>query len=206
MTPARRRAFRRADRKVRTIVDRYTGCLADLPTRQRRVLRLRAGVGPPPPASRTTVARRLDLGMAQVRRAERRGLRALRRAGQGGCAAPGSVDGFAGGADSAGGEPATVLASDAIAAAMTRAGGGGDGGSSGSGPGGDAGSGSGSGKDSVANGNGGGSGGVKGATAIRPAQRDGATDITLLLLFAILAGIAAFGAWRLHRSRDTATG
>jgi hypothetical protein len=144
--------------------------------------------------------------MAQVRRAERRGLRALRQAGQDGCVATGNVDGFAGGADSAGGEPATVLASNAIAAAMARGGGGGDGGSSGAGSGGDAGSGSGSGTNSAATGNGGGSGGVKGATAIRPAQRDGATDITLLLLFAILAGLAAFGAWRLHRSRGPAAG
>lgn len=192
---------------MRTTVTRYGGCLADLPTRQRRVLRLRAGIGPPPPASRTAVARRLDLPIAQVRRAERRGLRALRRAGQDGCVAAGGVDGFSGGADSAGGEPATVLASAAIAAAMARAGGGGtDGGSGRAGSGGDGSSGSGSGTGSVANGDGGESGGVKGATAIRPAQRDGATDITLLLLFAILAGFAAFGAWRLHRSRGTATG
>ncbi|HEX7291712.1 MAG TPA: hypothetical protein VF250_11365, partial [Conexibacter sp.] len=44
---------------------------------QRRVLVLRTGLGPRDALSRDRVARRLDLGLAQTRRIERRGLRRL---------------------------------------------------------------------------------------------------------------------------------
>ena len=52
------------------------------------MLALRAGIGSARPASRSRVADRLDLSIRQVRRAEHRGLRTLRRAGVGGCASP----------------------------------------------------------------------------------------------------------------------
>ena len=82
--PAEGRAQRR-DRRLRVAVRRFGGCLSSLPRRQRRVLRLRAGIGPAEPASRTRVADRLELSLRQVRRAERRGLRTLRRIGTRGC-------------------------------------------------------------------------------------------------------------------------
>jgi hypothetical protein len=181
---------------VRTVVSRYQGCLSLLPDRQRRVLRLRAGVGPPPPASRTAVARRLDLEAVQVRRAERRGLRTLRRAGREGCApvadgsgtavAPAGADGGATLLSLGGGD----FTGDGVAAAG--AGGAAPGGSAGGSPDADPGAGAGAG--------GGGSGGVKGTSAIRPPQGTEATDITLPLLLLLLVAFAAAGAWRLHRS------
>ena len=58
-------------------VARLRQCLGQLPDRQDRVLSLRAGVGPRPALSRTQVARRLGLGVAETRRVERRGLRRL---------------------------------------------------------------------------------------------------------------------------------
>ncbi len=52
-------------------------CLGQLTATQRRVLILRTGLGPRDALSRDRVARRLDLGLAQTRRIERRGLRRL---------------------------------------------------------------------------------------------------------------------------------
>jgi hypothetical protein len=59
------------------VVAGLRGCLGQLPREQRRVLVLRAGVGPRPGLSRSQVARRLGLGVAQTRRIERRALRRL---------------------------------------------------------------------------------------------------------------------------------
>jgi hypothetical protein len=52
-------------------------CLDDLGASERRVLSLRAGVGPGAPLTRSQVARRLDLGVGRTGRIERRGLRRL---------------------------------------------------------------------------------------------------------------------------------
>ncbi len=71
---------------MRQAIQQYGACLHVLTTRQRRVLRLRAGVGPAEPATRVEVARRLDLSVRRVRRVERRGLRVLKSAGRRGCA------------------------------------------------------------------------------------------------------------------------
>ena len=61
-------------------------CLGELGASERRVLVLRAGSGPGAPLTRRQVARRLDLGVTQTGRIERRGLRRLDRlAGDGAC-------------------------------------------------------------------------------------------------------------------------
>lgn len=64
-------------RRLELAVERARQCLDDLGPGERRVLDLRAGVGPGTPLSRPRVARRLGLGLAQTRRIERRGLRRL---------------------------------------------------------------------------------------------------------------------------------
>ena len=64
---------------------RLRACLDGLPTLERRVLVLRAGLGPGRPRARARVARVLDLSAARVRRLERRGLRRLRGLARGGC-------------------------------------------------------------------------------------------------------------------------
>jgi hypothetical protein len=66
-----------AQRRLETTVEQARQCLDDLGTGERRVLSLRAGVGPGVPLTRPQVARRLDLGVAQTGRIERRGLRRL---------------------------------------------------------------------------------------------------------------------------------
>ena len=117
---------RGADRRIREAIARTPCCLPRLPARQRRVLRLRAGVGPSPARlapDRRAPARASD--PALVRRAERRGVRALHAGrSQPGCAAAGGVDGSRARLD-AGREPATVRGG-AIEAARHRAGGGGE--------------------------------------------------------------------------------
>ena len=203
MTPAQRRAVERADRRVRRAVVRYEGCLADLPVRQRRVLRLRAGIGPPPPASRTTVARRLDLEVAQVRRAERRGVRALRRVGREGCAvvSDGDPTGFVPIAAGDGGTTLLATGGGEFSEEVLAGSGAGADATDGSGTD-EEGGGSGSGSDSDSSGLvGSGSGGVKGATAVRPAPGGDAYDLTLPLVLLILGAFAAVGVWRLWRSR-----
>jgi Sigma-70, region 4 len=180
---------------MRRIVARYGGCLSALPARQRRVLRLRAGIGPREPASRATVARRLDLPMPAVRRAERRGLRRLVREGRAGCAGPASdgdpaaIAGTAGAGTTlvTGGGAGTTTGGPAARAGDTA--GGGDPARAGVTGGGSAAGG--------ANGNGGGAGGVKCLTATNPGPA-APLDITLPLLAVALAGIAAFTAWRLR--------
>jgi len=69
---------RRAERRLRRAVTRLDGCLDELPTIQRRVLVLRAGLGAGPPRSGPGVARALDLRVERVRWLERRGLRHVR--------------------------------------------------------------------------------------------------------------------------------
>jgi Sigma-70, region 4 len=188
---------------VRRLVARYGACLSQLTTRQRRVLRLRAGVGPREPVTRAVVARRLELPVAKVRRAERRGLRALRRSAREGCGAASDGAGAEPGVATApaGGGPAsasTVLASgsgggdaaDGTAAGGDPAGGGGK----------DAGGGS---QDGAGGTGGGASGGVKGISATRPAEPGGATDVTLPLLAIVLAGLTAVAVRGIRRSRAT---
>jgi hypothetical protein len=80
---ARRRARtlahrRRAERRLRRTVARLGGCLDELPSSERRVLALRAGLGAARPRSRRGVARALHIRVQRVRRLERRGLRHAR--------------------------------------------------------------------------------------------------------------------------------
>jgi hypothetical protein len=82
-------------------------CLDELGPTERQVLTLRAGLGPGAPLTRSQVARRLDLAIAQTGRIERRGLRRLDRiAGAGACG------GAVGGADAMG---ATAVHGDTTA-------------------------------------------------------------------------------------------
>jgi hypothetical protein len=77
------------ERALRRTVSRAGGCLGDLSRPQRRVLSLRAGVGPQPARSRRSVARRLDISVSRVARLETTGLSRLRAlAGGGACGAP----------------------------------------------------------------------------------------------------------------------
>jgi hypothetical protein len=191
--PTRARSERRADRRVRRLVARFGGCLQQLTVRQRRVLRLRAGLGPREPATRAAVARRLDLPVERVRRAERRGLRALRSNAREGCGAA---------SDGAGADPALTGAVDgaAAASAVLASGSGGRGGSGDPASGGGRNSGGGS-SDGSSGGDGGSSGGVKGIGATSPPPGAPATDVTLPLIVLLVAGLAAFGFRALRRAR-----
>jgi hypothetical protein len=191
--PTRARSERRADRRVRRLVARFGGCLQQLTVRQRRVLRLRAGLGPREPATRAAVARRLELPVARVRRAERRGLRALRSSAREGCGAA---------SDGAGADPALTGAVDgaAAASAVLASGSGGRGGSGDPASGGGRNSGGGS-SDGSSGGDGGSSGGVKGIGATSPPPGAPATDVTLPLIVLLVAGLAAFGFRALRRAR-----
>jgi hypothetical protein len=103
-------------------------CLDDLSAGQRRVLTLRAGVGPGPPRSRGRVAKRLNITERRVVRLERTGLRRLRTLAKGGgCAVPAQTQ--PGSQTSTAGAVAPLAA----AAISTPSSGGNDGGSSGSG-------------------------------------------------------------------------
>jgi hypothetical protein len=92
MSNSRRAAARppaRRERRLRRVVADLSECLHTLGRLQRRVLMLRAGVGEVRPHSRRAVAGRLDTTIRNVVRAERRGLRALRRSARAGrCAEP----------------------------------------------------------------------------------------------------------------------
>ncbi len=185
----RERAERRASRRLRRAIARYGGCLQLLPPRQRRILTLRAGIGPAEPASRSRVARRLDLTPAVVRRAERRGLRALQSAGREGCASAGTSR--AAGAVAVRSASSLPVPATSVAGARRAADGGTQGGDSGSGGGGAE-----QGGERSRQGAG---GGVAGISATRPAPRSGALDgIGLLLpfLLALLAGLAVLYARR----------
>jgi hypothetical protein len=93
---ARRRSprahdVRRADRRVRTVVRRFSGCLGALGDRTEQVLRMRAGFGPSEALTRGQVARRLDLPAQRVSRVERRGVRRLRALGLAGACGDGAA-------------------------------------------------------------------------------------------------------------------
>jgi hypothetical protein len=186
---------------VERLVARYGMCLSALTARQRHVLRLRAGVGPREPETRAAVARRLELPLARVRKAERRGLRTLRRIGRDGCAASASDGAGAEAGVPASGEvsAAAVLASGVPGAAGAGPATGGDpargddaaGGGTGSGSGGHDGGGTGS---TAA-------GAVKGISAVGPAPSGGAIDVTLPLLLLVAAGAAAVVLRGVRRSR-----
>jgi hypothetical protein len=68
----------RRDRRLRSRVRRFEACIGALPRSQRRVLRLRAGVGGERPQTRRRVARTLQVSTRRVRRLEHRGIRRLR--------------------------------------------------------------------------------------------------------------------------------
>ena len=76
--PLRGRALRRFRNRISTA--EADGCLALLPARGRRELRLRAGLGPGRPATPRVIARRLGIGLTALGRLERGSLRALRQA------------------------------------------------------------------------------------------------------------------------------
>jgi hypothetical protein len=188
--PARRGARRQADRRVRRLVTRYGACLPGLPARQRRVLRLRAGVGPREPASRAAVARRLEIPVARVRRTERRGLRALRRAARGGCA-PASTSVTAGAAaefaSAAGESAAPTLPVESVAPRHRSAGRGAQGRDSRSR------AGDGSTAKRAAR------GGVAGISATRPAPESGTLEDAGPLLLVLLAFLIGLGVLFAHR-------
>jgi hypothetical protein len=94
-------------------VARLSGCLDALGTTQRRVLVLRAGVGPGRPQTRRAVAERLDTTVRHVARTERRGLRELRSSARAGrCGAPGTSTVSAGPLDGGGSGANPALAAD----------------------------------------------------------------------------------------------
>ena len=108
----RARAVARRDRRLRSRVRRFEACIGALPRSQRRVLRLRAGVGGERPQTRRRVARTLQVSTRRVRRLEHRGIRRLRglaRAGH--CSA--DEHGIVGGGDDGGG---TIQALGGLAA------------------------------------------------------------------------------------------
>lgn len=75
-------ARHRADRRLRSVVKRLSGCLGRVGHTERRVLVLRAGVGDARALSRAAVARRLEIPSGRVARAERHGIRRLRALSQ----------------------------------------------------------------------------------------------------------------------------
>jgi hypothetical protein len=68
----------RRERELRETVAAANSCLGELDPAQRRVITLRAGVGPGPPRSRGGVAKRLDISVRRVVRLERAGLKRLK--------------------------------------------------------------------------------------------------------------------------------
>jgi hypothetical protein len=77
----------RDTRRLRALVRRRRGCLAELPTGARRLLRLRAGLGEEAGLSAESVARILHVSPAREVRLERRALTALRLEARHGCPA-----------------------------------------------------------------------------------------------------------------------
>jgi hypothetical protein len=82
---------RERDRDLRRAVVRLQGCLGRVPRAERRVLRLRAGVGIDHTRSRADVARITGIRRARVASLERRGLRRLRALERAGACAPAST-------------------------------------------------------------------------------------------------------------------
>jgi hypothetical protein len=72
------------------VVRRLGACLPAIDSTQRRVLVLRAGLGPAPAHSRGQVAQRLGIRVARVAQLERRGIRTLRRLDRATNCAPGA--------------------------------------------------------------------------------------------------------------------
>ncbi len=111
---------RRARREIhlRRVVERLSGCLDVIGAGQRRVLVLRAGVGPRDPQTRRAVAVRLDTTVRRVARTERRGLRALRSSARAGrCGAPAAaaetqLAGVIGGGDTGSGTTLAAFTGD----------------------------------------------------------------------------------------------
>jgi hypothetical protein len=87
------------ERNLKALVARAQGCLSSLPQQQRRLLRLRSGLGQTPPLGGAATAARLHLGPTRFGALEARALRELRQSSAGGC-----------------GESATATAADAAGA------------------------------------------------------------------------------------------
>jgi hypothetical protein len=106
------------ERRLRRAVSRLSGCLSALGTTQRRVLVLRAGLGPRRPLSLRAVARRLDAPVRLVRRAERSGLAALEATARSdGCEAGPAAHGAPGSPTAGSGLPSTPAEAPVGAAA-----------------------------------------------------------------------------------------
>jgi hypothetical protein len=104
-------------RRLERTVARLQGCLDELAQDERRVLALRAGIGPGPVLARSEVAGRLDLALAQAGRIERRGLRRLEAlAAAGACGGATSLLGSSLGGSSGLGLPPMDGADDGAAA------------------------------------------------------------------------------------------
>ncbi|HEV7771691.1 MAG TPA: hypothetical protein VGO48_00230 [Conexibacter sp.] len=96
-SPNRPVSWAGAQRRLQLAVEHRRQCLDDLGPGEQRVLGLRAGIGPGAPLTRPQVARRLDLGVTQTGRIERRGLRRLDAlAGDGACGGVGGAVATAG--------------------------------------------------------------------------------------------------------------
>jgi hypothetical protein len=97
-SPREQRAETRRDRRLRANVRPLEGCVGALRRAERRVLRLRAGLGDERPHTRRRVAQILRVSTRRVSRLERRGVRRLRglvRAGR--CSGDGIPAGDTGG-------------------------------------------------------------------------------------------------------------
>jgi hypothetical protein len=196
-------AVRRREHRLRRIVRRLDACLPEIAAAQRRVLVLRAGVGPAPVRSRAQVARRLGVPVARVARLERRGVRTLRRLdratncapGAGPAPAAGGVSVLAGlAAPSFGATTAAALGAGAALHADAAPGGA----STGSGDG-STGSGDGSQRASAPA-----RGGVEGATAEQPAAvlpQPPGRDRTAIFVLAGLLVLLGFGLRALRATR-----
>jgi hypothetical protein len=189
-------------RRLRRAVLQFNSCLDDVSSLQRRVLRLRAGVGAGPPRSRRGVARRLELRPRRVMRLERTGLRKVRSLARGGSCGGGGGGGVgapsggaasgAGGADG-GGSPLLASADGASGSAGAGDSSAGSGSTSGSGSGGSE------------------SGGVRGESDTRPPELfsgggdgtgssvPGGTPIVIALALVLLAALAGFAAPQVGR-------
>jgi hypothetical protein len=171
---ARRRALASgslSQRALERTVAQLHGCLDQLSDEQRRVLSLRAGLGPRPALSRTHVAHRLGLGVATTRRIERRALRRLGAADGAGQCVAGGASASAGAMLLLGSSPFALADGSTLAAA-------GDGGASGPR----------SGIKGVSDSGGGASGGSSLGDALPPPIGDGSdwTLLILLMLFGML--------------------
>jgi hypothetical protein len=81
------RRVARRERALRRTVRRHRACLGGLPSLERRVLVMRAGLGARDARTRARAARALDMSIRRIARVERRGLRRLRGLARGGCGA-----------------------------------------------------------------------------------------------------------------------